>query len=516
MTQTIVSRNPATGETLQTFNATAISELPALFDRARAAQEKWAARRLKERCAFLLDLRETLLNHRQEIIQILTLENGKPAIEALSSEVLPIVGLLSYFARKAPALLKKRKIPMATMWHRSSELEFWPLGTIAVISPWNYPFHLPMGDIAMALVAGNAVIFKPSEVTPWIGAKIQELCELAGLPPGLLQTIQGDGQLGAALVKSKPDKVFFTGSAATGKKIMSMAGEQLTPVNLELGGKDPMIILPDADLDYASSAALWGSFSNAGQACASTERLIVHESIAPAFLELLQRKISQLRLQGPDSDLGTITLEKQKDIYERQLKEAREQGAEILTGGSFAPGRTRLEPTLVAGPGVESLQVYREETFGPVVAVTTFRTLDEAIKKANDSAYGLLASVMTRDLALGERVARQIQAGTVIINEVLYTSALAETPWGGIKESGIGRTHSDLGMMEFVNVRHIHKPKSRLFVFKSWWWFPYSRHQYELFQQVAELFRRSWVDRIKAVPLVLWNLVKMLKDEKRI
>jgi len=215
-------------------------------------------------------------------------------------------------------------------------------------------------------------------------------------------------------------------------------------------------------------------------------------------------------------DLGAVTFEKQKSVYEKQLSEARAKGATIVTGGEFNSDRTSLAPTVVTGQGIEELDVYNEETFGPVVALTTYKSVAEAVQKANRNKYGLLASVISRDIGMGEEVAKQLEVGTVTVNEVLYTGGLGETPWGGIKESGIGRTHSDMGLYEFVNVRHIHRPRTRLTVFKSVWWFPYTPFQYAAFRQMFEMYRRSWSDRVRALPHLLWNFVQFLKHERRL
>lgn len=502
--------------------------LQTAFTQARQAQQLWASIPVRERARQLIALREVLVNRSDAIIDLLHRETGKARAEALCTEVLPVLDFLTYFADRAPKLLADRGIPLRLMKHRSSYLNYWPLGVVSVISPWNYPFLLPFADIIMALVAGNAVIFKPSEVTPRSGLAIQDLHDAAGFPQHLLQTLVGDGTLGAAIVEKRPAKIFFTGSVATGKKIMAAASAHLIPVNLELGGKDAMIVLPDADLDYATSAALWGGFSNSGQACASVERVLVHESHLEAFNSQLKEKIQVLKRGSPSAsaadqkdsslsyDLGRIIAEKQKATYQDQLQEARENGALFLTGGDFSEDGTHLLPTLVTGPNIESLAIYREETFGPVVAVTTYKTVPEAIQKVNDSSYGLLASVITRDIALGEDVARRLEVGTVTINEVLYTAGIAETPWGGVKESGIGRTHAEMGLFEFVNVRHIHKPRASFLTFKSLWWFPYTPFQYATFRNFLELYRRSWLDKMKALPHMLWNAVQMLKKEKRL
>lgn len=515
----VISKNPATGEVLAELEATPSDSISGIYKKARESQRAWASVPLKQRAAQLLNLRESLLNEADSLASLISLENGKPAFEAIANEILPSVDMLSYFAKRAPQSLRDQPIPLRLMKHRKSTLTFAPLGVILVISPWNYPFLLPFAPIFMAVAAGNSVIFKPSEITPQIGLRIQKLFEISGFPQGLVQTVIGDGSLGAQLIDGKPNKIFFTGSTLTGKKIMAAAAEHLIPVNLELGGKDPMIVLPDANLDFATSAALWGGFSNAGQVCASTERLILHENIAAPFLALLKEKMSRLR-QGPSisgaTDLGPITMEKQRLTYASQLAEAKQQGAAILSGGEFSENSRFLQPTLVTGERIEDLQIYKEETFGPVLASTTFQSTDEAVEKANASPYGLTASIMTRNTSLGEQMARKLQYGTVMINEVTYTAGLGETPWGGFKDSGFGRTHSDFGLHEFVQIRHVHKPRSSLFVFKSLWWFPYTPYQLNTFRHFIDLYRKSWTQKLRAFSHTLWNFVQFIKSEPRL
>jgi succinate-semialdehyde dehydrogenase/glutarate-semialdehyde dehydrogenase len=516
---TLISRNPATGETIQELEKTPLEALPEIFSRAQAAQQHWNALGTKKRSEYLLQLRETLIDHADSLIELITRENGKPPFEAMANEIIPSADILTYFAKKAPSLLSDHSIPLRLMKHRKSYLNYWPVGVVAVISPWNYPFLLPFADIIMALVTGNAVIFKPSEITPCTGLRIQEICNEAGLPPFVLQTLVGDGSLGAALIQQRPGKIFFTGSVATGKKVMASAAQHLVPVNLELGGKDAMIILPDADLDYATSAALWGTYSNSGQVCASVERILVHERISEAFLHLFKTKIANLR-QGPSAknqnDLGPITFEKQKDIYTSQLLEAKEKGAELHVGGEFSSDRRFLKPTLIAGATIEQTQIYQEETFGPVAAVSTFKSISEAIQKANQSKYGLLASIITKNIQLAETIAKQLAVGTVTINEVVYTAGLGETPWGGVKESGFGRTHGEVGLYEFVNLRHIHKPRVGFLTLKSPWWFPYTPYQYSTFRLLLNLYRKSWFERLKTFPHFLWHFIQFVKTEKRL
>lgn len=515
----LVSRNPATGDILKELETTRPEDLPKIFEQARSAQLLWQAVSIKKRSQFLLQLREVLLNHVDDTVQLISAENGKPAYEAMTNELLPCIEMLGHYAKKTPSLLQDRPIPMNLLKYRTSYLNYWPLGVVLIITPWNYPFLLPFANIVMALITGNAVIFKPSEVTPSVGLKIQDIFHEAGLPDFLLQTLVGDGTLGAACIQQRPNKIFFTGSVATGKKVMAAASPYLIPVNLELGGKDAMIVLPDADLDYATSAALWGSFSNSGQICASVERILVHERIAASFLDQLKSKVALLR-QDPtnlqQTDLGAITFEKQKAVYDKHIQEAKLKKAEFITGGEFSSDRRVLQPTIVTGPDIENLEIYNEETFGPVVAVSTFKTVNEAIQKANRSPYGLLASVITKNMPLGEEVAKQLQVGTVTINEVVYTAGLSETPWGGVKDSGFGRTHSDQGLFEFLNIRHIHKPRWSGVVFKSLWWFPYTPHQYATFRTFLELYRSSWFSKLRAFPLFLWNFIQFIKNERRL
>ena len=516
----IVSRNPATGEILREFEQTSPVHLNEVFVKSREAQIKWASYSLKKRAYYLILLREMLLNQSEEIATIISSETGKPRFEALTHEVLPSVLLLTHFAKRGPKLLRDKKLSTWSVPYRKSYLNYWPLGVVAVISPWNYPFMLPFTQIALSLMAGNSVILKPSEVTPLSGIKIQELCELAGLPVGIVQTILGDGTLGAALIDQKPGKIFFIGSPSTGRKIMEAASKHLIPVSLELGGKNPMIILPDADLDFASSAALWGAYMNSGQTCAQTGRIIIHESIAELFVLKFKEKAAQLRQGAPNTseglDLGVATFENQKTVYESHIKDAKDRGAHFDLGGEMSSDRKFLKPTLVSGSNIENTKAYLDETFGPLVALTTYKSIDEAVQKANQNQYGLTASIITKNASFGEEIAKRLEAGGIAINEAASVlPGMPEAPWGGLKESGFGRVRSDDSIYEFVHIRHINRPKSRLFVFKSLWWVPYTDGQYTLITSFMGLFRRHYIDKARALPHFLWNLISLLKTERR-
>lgn len=520
----IRSRNPATDATLANLDQTPLEKIPTLVKQARVAQKLWAELSPKARADYFWNVREYLLDHLDEITDLITQENGKPSFEALVNDLFPSLDLLTQYAKKAPRLLQPQRIPLLLMKHRKSYLHFVPKGVVAIIAPWNYPFSIPFGQIVLALLAGNAVIFKPSEAVPLIGLKIAEIFERSFFPSHLLQVVIGDGSRGAALVKAPIDKIFFTGSVVTGKKIMAQAAERLTPVVLELGGKDPMIVFPDANLDFATSAALWGGFSNSGQACASVERILVHESIHDAFIQKLKEKTLKLKscAENGVGDLGVVTFERQKEVYANQLSELNSKNSVVVTGGKFTVNKTTLEPTIITNPPgiqypLEETKIYNEETFGPVVAVTKFSSTQEAIEKANKSNYGLLASIITDDIGAAQKIAKKIEAGSILINEVLYTHGLSETPWGGVKDSGFGRVHSDHGFFEFVDVRHIHAPRKWIKPFKSWWWFPYTKHQFQVFRTSTEvLFRRSLVRKISAMPKLIREFILMLKFEKRL
>ncbi len=524
--ETIISKNPLTGQVLSEIEQTPLDEIPKIISRAASAQIDWSKKTIHERVFILKKLQQVLVNNMDSLAKKISDETGKPSFEALAMEVIPCIGMINTYCKRAPKLLKDKPIKLEWTVHRKSYLNYWPKGVVAVIAPWNFPFTIPFGEVFMALLAGNAVVLKPSEVTTASGLLLHDLFKDLSLPENLFQIVIGDGTRGAALASSNVNKICFTGSVSTGKKVMSAASEKLTPVVLELGGKDPMIVFEDANLDYATSAALWGGYCNSGQACASTERILVHESVHDRFVSLLTEKVKKLSFSkfGMEGDLGAITFDNQKNTYLSQLSELSSNNSKILTGGTFNKEKTQLSPSVVINPQIENstyplegTQLYTEETFGPMVAVTKFSSTDEAIEKANKSAYGLLASVITGDIAFGETVAKKIQAGSVLINEVLYTHALSETPWHGVKNSGIGVVHSDLGLLEFVNVRHIHKPRWFSKFIKAPWWFPYSEFQRSLFHSFTQfLYGKNIVIKVVNAPIFLAKLAVLYIKKRRL
>ena len=355
------------------------------------------------------------------------------------------------------------------------------------------------------------MFLKPSELTPLVGEKIAEIFEIAQLPKDVLQVVSGDGMTGAALVDAAPDKIMFTGSVETGKKIAASAAKNLTPVVLELGGKDPMIVLKDADLDAASSAAIWGAFTNSGQACSSVERLYVHEQVAESFTRRVVEKTKELS-QGNgldlNTDVGSMSSSGQASIVEDHIESFKNEGAKILTGGN-RDDKNFVEPTVIADAD-NSMRAMREETFGPTLPIATFKTEEEAIKLANDTEFGLTASIWTKDLSKGRRLAEKIQAGTVMVNEVLYTHGIGQTPWGGFKNSGYGRTHGVEGLMELVVPQHIHV--NRFTFLPNVWWFGYSENAYETFKKMAKTF--STGSLIQTIPLAP-QMIKRIQELRK-
>jgi acyl-CoA reductase-like NAD-dependent aldehyde dehydrogenase len=467
-------------------------EVVAAVSRARAAQPAWAALSYHDRARVVMRARATVLAHTEEIANLISRETGKPPVEAISMEVVPTLDLMNYFAKNTHRLLKRQKINIGQygLLGRTSFVVYKPRGVVGIISPWNFPWATPMDEVVMALMAGNAVVVKPSELTPLTALKIGDVFKQAQLPSGLLEIVTGDGSTGAALVDAGVDKIMFTGSVATGKKIAEAAAKHLTPVVLELGGKDPMIVLEDAHLENAARAAIWGAFCNSGQACASIERCYVQESIAQKFIDLVVKETRALKQGMPAADgvdVGAMSNEKQLEIVENHVRDAVERGARVLAGGHRVENGNGWfhEPTVVTNVD-HSMAVMRDETFGPVLPIMTFKTDDEAVRLANDSIYGLTASVFTSNLRRGRAMAERIDAGTVMINEVVYTHAVAQTPWGGVKQSGYGRTHGRLGLLELVTHQHIHGN------LVPWvpdvWWFRYTKQAGELFRGFARRF----------------------------
>lgn len=500
----IICHDPATGEEIGRAPLFMPEEVARAVGRARDAQPAWAAKSYRERGRVIMKARQIILKELEEIAFLISLETGKPVSEAISLELTPGLDLMQCFARKTASLLAPRRIGIGQYWlmGRSSYEIYKPRGVVGIISPWNFPLATPLGEVVMSLMAGNSVVLKPSELTPLTGLKIQEVLARADLPDGVLQVVTGDGSTGAALVGAGVDKIMFTGSVATGKRVAEAAAKYLIPVVLELGGKDPMIVLDDANLENAARGAVWGAFANCGQSCSSVERCYVHESIAEQFIDAVVNETKQLHQgNGTDktTDIGSMSSERQLRVVERHVNQALDHGAVALTGGErlrdvagpFYP------PTVLTNVN-HDMDVMREETFGPVLPIMTFRTEDDAVRLANDSQFGLTASVWTNSISRGQRLASRIDAGTVMINEVLYTHGIAQAPWGGVKQSGMGRTHGRAGLLELVNAQHIHV--NRIPFLPDLWWFNYTEDAGRLFRGFARRFTTGSI--FQSIPLL--------------
>lgn len=456
----------------------------ALLNRGRCAGDVWALCSVSERAERLLPLVEAISARTDEIVALICEENGKPLVEALAHEVLPSLANIRYLLGKGPRMLAPRDRFIKWLPFRKAKICQRPFGVVAVISPWNVPMAIPLGQVVAGLLAGNAVVLKPSEFTPRVGALIGELVATCDLPDGLFQVVQGDGKVGAGLIKARPDKVFFTGSLGTGRRVMAAAAKHPIPVSLELGGIDAIIVCADADLEYAASAAAWGATFNAGQICASLERILVHESVADFFLQLVTDKLKRI---DSTQDLGRVTMPRQCEVYEQHLADARERGLQFHTGGVLL-NPTQMAPTLISGPGTEDSLVFQEETFGPIVAAVTFSNEDQAIAIHNRTGYGLSASVFTTDQDRAHRISQRLRAGLVSVNGVAATlHGHPELPWGGVGDSGYGRSHGEQGLLEMTWSQVIEE--SRVFGVepKRPWWYPYDHRQNRLMGYFSDL-----------------------------
>jgi len=502
--ETIPAVNPATGEALGEVPVVTPEQVTDALRRARAAQQSWGQRRIEERCRSMRPLLELMIDRRDALALAISRETGKPRYEALLTEVLPCLDLLDYYLRKAPEILAPEAIKHRLLLTTRSTIYHEPYGVVGVITPWNYPYFLTAGISLGALFAGNAVLNKPSEFTPLVGIEVEKLFRDAGLPPALYQCLPGYGQTGAALVEAGCDKVSFTGSVATGRKVAAACGERLIPVALELGGKDPAIVMDDADMERAVKSITWGAFTNSGQVCASVERVFVHDRVAKEFTQRLVEATRNLR-QGPDDgyevDVGSMVCRMQYEKVAAQVEEAKKQGAKVLTGGEGRPGEGDkagyFYPPTVLSETTPEMDVHHEETFGPVVTVVPVPGEEDAVRLANESRYGLTASLWTRDATRADRMAGRLHFGSVFVNDTLVPSGAAEVPWGGVKDSGFGKTRGPQGLREMTRVKHVSHERFHLRDTPTW--YPYSRTKYRVLSDVIPaLFSISPAKRVTA------------------
>ncbi|MBC7171377.1 MAG: aldehyde dehydrogenase family protein [Polyangiaceae bacterium] len=437
-------RSPANGEPVGGITCATEEDVRAAIARARKAQKSWGRKPVKERAAIVSKAVDVLLRHLEDVIATIRDESGKTRVEALAIELIPSFDFINYWSGRAPKDLADEPRPLHGYMKPLKKLvvTYKPIGVVGVITPWNGPFVLALNSTVQALLAGNAVLVKPSEVTPHSSAWAVKILHEAGVPEDVVQVIHGDGETGAALVSGGVDKISFTGSVPTGKKIAVACANQLIPCTLELGGKDAMIVCADANLERAAAAAVFLSMFNTGQVCMGTERIYVVEEVYDEFIAKVKEKTERVRWGTGDAvDVGSIFWDKQLQIIEKQVKDAVKKGAKLLVGGSADRSRgVFFQPTLLTDLTHE-MQIMQEETFGPVACVMKVKSESEAIERANDCKYGLSASVFTSDEEKAIRIAKQLEAGSVVHNdgEVIY--GVPEAPFGGVKESGVGQVN---------------------------------------------------------------------------
>ena len=443
------SRDPATGEVVGTVPSMSADEVDATVARARAAAAEWGALSFGDREAELARFRAGLAEAADELAELIHRENGKTKLDAIV-EVYMALSHLQHAAHRAEKALKPHKVSPGLLANYRATISYHPLGVIGVIGPWNYPIFTPMGSIAYALAAGNAVVFKPSELTPLIGVKLGEIAARTIAIPNVLQVVTGAGPTGAALARAAVDKIAFTGSTATGKKVMAAAAERLTPVLMELGGKDPMIVAEDADLDKAADATVYGALTNSGQACVSVERVYVHEAVYAQFVDKVVAGVREVKVGGDDGHLGAMTSPQQVEIVRDHLEDAVRQGAKALTGGPSAITGNFIQPTVLVDVTPE-MKVMKDETFGPVIPIVKVKSTEEAVRAANATSFGLGSSVFAGKR--GREIADRIRAGMTAVNSVMSFAAITSLPFGGVGDSGFGRIHGDEGIKEFTRTK---------------------------------------------------------------
>ncbi len=470
----IIKNDPATGLRIGEFPISTPEEVRAAVARARDAFPAWRDAGVHARLEALDKLHAVIKKNGEAYAQRISQDTGKPLADSLLTELMVIPLFVDYYKKHAPKVLGRQKREASILFPgKGHYVECFPMGVIGIISPWNFPFQLSVIPMISALIAGNTVVLKPSEITPITGEVIRECFNELGLPTGVVEIVQGDGSTGGALVEADIDKVFFTGSLATGRKVMAAAAKKPIPVELELGGKDAMIVCHDANLKRAARAAVWGGFVNCGQMCVSVERLFVVDAVHDAFVRLVKDEVDALRVGGPqeDADMGPLTSEAQRKIVEHHVQKAREEGAKILSGGrALARDGHFFAPTLITDVRPD-MTIYKEETFGPVLPIIRVQDEDEAIRLANAHIYGLTGSVWTQDIRRGMALASRMESGQCSVNDLVTSVGNPILPFGGVKSSGFGRYHGPEGLLAFSHQKSI-------LVDRGWlksepFWFPY-------------------------------------------
>jgi succinate-semialdehyde dehydrogenase/glutarate-semialdehyde dehydrogenase len=501
------SFNPTSGRRLGAVATASAAEVQAVVDDVAEVQPFWAGLPLSDRGRYMRRAAQVVIDNLDELSKLLTAEQGKPRNESYTMELLPTVDALRWIAEAGPGILSDEKVGLPLfLKQKRAHFAYEPLGVVAVIAPWNYPWSIPFGEVAMALMAGNGVVLKPAPLTPLIGQRIQWVFERAGLPDGIVRTIHGDAEPGNALVESSVGKVFFTGSVEVGEKVGVACAERMKGSVLELGGKDPMIVCADANLPNAISGCLWGGFANAGQTCSGIERVYVVKDVAEPFIDGVVRGAEALRAGDPmewTTEVGPMVSREQYEIVRELVDDAVASGATLHCGGPVElpefPDAAFYAPAVLTGV-THDMRIMREEIFGPVLPIVTVESEEEAIALANDSEFGLGASVWTLDRGRGERIARRIESGMVWINDHMYSHGAMSCAWGGVKRSGLGRSHSKFGFYELVNVKTVTWEPSRT---RDFWWHPYDESLGTAVHAAAQLLYGRDADKPEALRRVV-------------
>jgi acyl-CoA reductase-like NAD-dependent aldehyde dehydrogenase len=496
------SFNPATGELIGTVETITPAKVQGIVDDVAEVQPFWAALSLEDRARYMRRAVDVLLEDIDEIAELLTNEQGKPRVESYTMELLPTVDSLKWIADNGPSILSDEKLSMPIILKsKSAKFTYEPIGVVGVIAPWNYPWSIPFGEVAIALMAGNGVVLKPASLTPLIGERIRQTFEKAGLPEGLVRTVHGGGRIGDALVKSSAGKIFFTGSVEVGKKVGVECAKRMKGSVLELGGKDPQIVCADADLANAVSGAVWGGFANAGQTCSGIERVYVMEDVADRFLDGIVRETERLTVGDPrewTTEIGPMVSDEQAEIVTELVDDAVKSGATKLTGGPTKVNGMKgsfIAPVVLTDV-THDMRIMNEEIFGPVLPVMKVSSEEEAISLANDSQFGLGASVWTKDRAKGERMSHQIESGMVWTNDHSFSHGACQCAWGGVKDSGLGRSHSKFGFYECVNIKQLAWEPGWA---RDMWWQPYDRKLGDAIRTSAQLLYSRNGKRLQAL-----------------
>ena len=496
------SFNPATGELVGTVETITPAKVQGIVDDVAEVQPFWAALSLEDRARYMRRAIDVLLEDLDEIAELLTNEQGKPRVESYTMEILPTVDSLKWIADNGPQILSDEKLSMPVILKsKRAKFTYEPIGVVGVIAPWNYPWSIPFGEVAIALMCGNGVVLKPASLTPLIGERIRQTVEKAGLPEGLVRTVHGGGRIGDALVKSTAGKIFFTGSVEVGRKVGVECAKRMKGSVLELGGKDPQIVCADADLANAVSGAVWGGFANAGQTCSGIERVYVHRDVADAFVDGVVRETERLTVGDPrewTTEIGPMVSEEQAAIVTELVDDAVKNGATKLTGGPVKFKGMKgsfIAPVVLTGVTHE-MRIMNEEIFGPVLPIVTVDSEEQALELANDSQFGLGASVWTKDRAKGERMAHQIESGMVWVNDHSFSHGACQCAWGGVKESGLGRSHSKFGFYECVNIKQFAWEPGWT---RDMWWQPYDRKLADAIRSSAQLLYSRNGNRLQAL-----------------